>query len=800
MAATKVFSTNGEEVTGTGLALLTTRLRQPHIRQYLPSSDGLSVLILYHRYAPAYERFGSQISAIHFIGPDKPWNSLAYRAPFTNQSSPSDSPQRAYDYSSLLDRWYSVYDKHYRSEPTVAQPAFELKRYESAWNETLEQGKQAALPAGSTLSLEELRKLAIEGMKASPPTFDDKSGEGDYQSMPLNGRIDLMRPKKTEDTVPQTQENAKPKEKKKPPMLQNLSDSEELPLTPIPPQIHLQPASPPRWHILATPAPDELPPSPRLKNISLPATPTPQPLPQRQPPVTQHQALPRPDESQKQREQPGSQQPEYLQPEQQHQGRPEQQHQERHFEPPPRPRSPPLLIWNPAVEPPPTATPTQSAFPSDTYFPNVWDQTPSKQHDQSHQQGTSPTPDSGTFFQAPPPAEIPEILLRQGHYRNVTGESSLGSPSPDRAKVKNVFPWEEKPRHMPGRVFPLTDSPTPSLFLSPESQTSSSEVPTTPERKTTTPVLSPLSGLPFTLTYTNAWDTVPSIQKYASRLVRPPAPRPLAPAFDEDGWEKRKSWDDKAEASSRDGDVEDEGDESVDEHAPSGSLWDDDSDGQTTKVSRRPSRRGSNVSATDAVRGKRQYREFGVQTIPRETKNQSVQVNTIHSKTDKSSDSDRKPSMSSKGHWAPSGRNNAPPSVTAHAVNVQTELSSVSHSGMQGTASQLLSPTAPPSHTFPPTTTAPPSTKVITSPLKATTRSSRSSSVILQQTSNDSSQGSSASSLSPLSPPDGQPISSPLRKAGRVWDPARGVELFKRGSEEVLARFLKMGSWEEENR
>jgi hypothetical protein len=54
------------------------------------------------------------------------------------------------------------------------------------------------------------------------------------------------------------------------------------------------------------------------------------------------------------------------------------------------------------------------------------------------------------------------------------------------------------------------------------------------------------------------------------------------------------------------------------------------------------------------------------------------------------------------------------------------------------------------------------------------------------------------SSIGPISPVDSQPTLSPLRKAGRVWDPARGVELFKRGSEEVLARFLKMGSWEDD--
>ena len=35
---------------------------------------------------------------------------------------------------------------------------------------------------------------------------------------------------------------------------------------------------------------------------------------------------------------------------------------------------------------------------------------------------------------------------------------------------------------------------------------------------------------------------------------------------------------------------------------------------------------------------------------------------------------------------------------------------------------------------------------------------------------------------------------------GPAWDPERGVEIFKRKSEEVLARFLRMDSWEEEGR
>ncbi len=70
------------------------------------------------------------------------------------------------------------------------------------------------------------------------------------------------------------------------------------------------------------------------------------------------------------------------------------------------------------------------------------------------------------------------------------------------------------------------------------------------------------------------------------------------------------------------------------------------------------------------------------------------------------------------------------------------------------------------------------------------------------------------SSQGPLSPPDSQTIPLPVTAAidpvispriepshqprlpVRTWDPARGVDVFKRESEEVLARFLRMGSWE----
>jgi hypothetical protein len=254
---------------------------------------------------------------------------------------------------------------------------------------------------------------------------------------------------------------------------------------------------------------------------------------------------------------------------------------------------------------------------------------------------------------------------------------------------------------------------------------------------------------------------------------------------------------------------------------------------------RRP-RRGSSISLTDTVSERKKYRAFGVQTTSCDTRSIGVQVETIHSKNDRSWDRDRRPSMSSNRHWAPSGRSNVPPSVTMHAVSTRSEPTSALKFGSLSTASQLL-PSAtsgrsndPPSltthaasirsepspvpqsgslsttspamspasaHTFPPSPIiARSSTKTVTPHLRTISGSPHSPSVIARQPSNDSSLGSPASSLGPLSPADGQPISTPVRKAGRVWDPARGVDLVKRGSEEVLARFLRMGPWDHDNR
>ncbi|KAJ5545945.1 hypothetical protein N7494_003530 [Penicillium frequentans] len=56
-----------------------------------------------YQYIPAYKHFQSTISLIHFIGSQKPWN-------MPRQVVPLDSP-----YNQLLNKWWSVYDRHYHS-------------------------------------------------------------------------------------------------------------------------------------------------------------------------------------------------------------------------------------------------------------------------------------------------------------------------------------------------------------------------------------------------------------------------------------------------------------------------------------------------------------------------------------------------------------------------------------------------------------------------------------------------------------------------------------------------------------
>jgi hypothetical protein len=145
--------------------------------------------------------------------------------------------------------WYAVYDKHYRSQVVVPEADFELRHYPAAWDEG-GSGKARFSGTnfgdagttndglGTALGLEDLRRIAVEGMTSSSVVSaagnqgGEIKGEGEYVSMPLEGRMDLMRPRKEEPVVVMTVEEmgSRSEKKKEPPQLyltERLADEEE---------------------------------------------------------------------------------------------------------------------------------------------------------------------------------------------------------------------------------------------------------------------------------------------------------------------------------------------------------------------------------------------------------------------------------------------------------------------------------------------------------------------------------------------------------------------------------------------
>ena len=153
-------------------------------------------------YAPAYKRFGSGIKAIHFIGPNKPWMQLPFRAPGSSSRNFTEvcETEACYDYPSLLDRWFAVFDRHFRSASPVFSTTGELMPttfqetiYTNAWDQ--EKVTLLSGVTGGPLALDKLRQLAVKGFGQIPTR---EKGEGAYMTLPLDGRISLMSPPRSE--------------------------------------------------------------------------------------------------------------------------------------------------------------------------------------------------------------------------------------------------------------------------------------------------------------------------------------------------------------------------------------------------------------------------------------------------------------------------------------------------------------------------------------------------------------------------------------------------------------------------
>lgn len=87
---------------------------------------------------------------------------------------------------SLIDRWYDVYDRNVR--PTAAHAPdlahrFAVPEHVAVWN----LGSGVPVQPGDRLDLDQLRDAAGKGVTSLKP--------GQYISLPLDGRVDLIMPK-----------------------------------------------------------------------------------------------------------------------------------------------------------------------------------------------------------------------------------------------------------------------------------------------------------------------------------------------------------------------------------------------------------------------------------------------------------------------------------------------------------------------------------------------------------------------------------------------------------------------------
>lgn len=155
-----------------------------------------------YQYEPAYRRYGHKINAVHFIGPDKPWSKLSGRPAGVSQPKGKEANFDCKPLCplawlmtldpSLVDRWYAVYDRHIRStaahHPDLAQ-RFAVPDTIAVWN------RGVPHQPDDRLDLSELKSAAERGVTSL------KSGQ--YISLPLEGRVDLMMSKpKPKFTLP----------------------------------------------------------------------------------------------------------------------------------------------------------------------------------------------------------------------------------------------------------------------------------------------------------------------------------------------------------------------------------------------------------------------------------------------------------------------------------------------------------------------------------------------------------------------------------------------------------------------
>lgn len=410
-----------------------------------------------YQYMPAFKHFAHKINVIHFIGPRKPWGRLPTRPAGVGMRQNRETPM---GYEQLIDRWFDVYDRNVRPtaihEPNIAK-RFIVPENIAVWN----------LPRdghGDLANERDARFITVPG---------------EYTSIPLDGRYDLMAPQ----LIPG------------PAVLSSSASFRETPAR--------ETVSPHRG---------EREPNQRCEEVEEKTAHGPAAndaaWSEEAPAVASYVDSHHHDHNHAHHEGDDHHGHHNLR----------QRNEHEYLSPSPQQLEYPQLAWDASRDPPPKDSQPEMAIAVDNFYAPAWDEPTRSQgayYEEHHDRFAMPT--------------LPSNVLKNDWY----GEFTRTVPDPK--KGGSAFPWEGKgsaPRVEASRKFPQQRPPTPPPFMTTKANkpsadvlpptTVSSAMPISTPKERDPPVTEPKPAPSFKeamADYTNAWDEDISIGRYARRLT-----------------------------------------------------------------------------------------------------------------------------------------------------------------------------------------------------------------------------------------------------------------------------------------
>lgn len=414
--------------------------------------------------------------------------------------------------------------------------------------------------------------------------------------------------------------------------------------------------------------------------------------------------------------------------------------------------------WDGSRYSPPKQGEPEMKIPLDTFYESAWD---------------APATSHSSYFAQNNKSGEPEYPTLPS---SVTGDSWYGAftnTKPDKKNIQAVFPWEQDGHsyRRPDRVFPRGSTPPPrqdqtGLTVPEPHFVVQQPTPPIPSPETSSPPSQPKSMADAMASYTNAWDKMPEIQDYVTRITgrksKGPshisirskdlngmglASVPGTPAFEVEGTGRRReiSMDRHSEAS---GDGDDE----------AGEESDDDSS-ETSRKAKYP--------------GNSNYRDRRVQT-------------------DKPSSSDATVQAGPNPGLSPAVATFEIPSRERQSASAPVRVSNTRQQSSSSDTTVRGNPFTPPS------VTSPDSASGVTINFMGQSASfaSRNS----QSSGNGNGLGKMHDRRTSYSSDQREQVApAQARPASRIFDPSTDVDVRKRDTQNVLSRFMKVGSFAQSN-